>query len=754
MTSDAFAGTVTLLTRASDGSFSRNTITPPSGSVPSGIVSADFDGDGWPDIAFGDFATGRTYVMASRSHAVLTLGSVAVPGSGAHQVQATYIGAGPNTASSSGLVAVQGTPQLTAVVITNSPGAVVTAGQALQTTVEVYPIDNYAPSGTVSLYNGSKLLGTSTLTNGKSTFATSFATVGTYNLVATFAGNINIASSSSLPTPVYVVPATTTTLAASSASITTGTVLTLTATVASSGTKVGHGLVTFCDATATACTDTALIGSANLMSNGTATLRIRPGIGTHSYKAVFSGSQFDAGSTSATQTVTVTGLHNSITVLKDVVTSGLHNLTASVIGTSTETPTGTVSFVDTSNANSVLGTATLGTGVIKEAFSDRLLTATDASALVIATGDFNHDGTADIALVNDANPGVTILLGSGNGTFVQKSILPMTGYVDGIAIADFNADGNLDVAVANQTSSTVSIYLGAGDGTFTLKSSLSNIAGAAGLAVGDFNRDGIPDLAVAENYNNSVNVLFGDGAGNFPNSSTISMGGSTPIGVTVGDLNGDGNQDIVAANFSGPISVILGAGNGTFTLSTLPPPATNDSSAVAIGDFNHDGKPDLAVTRVDTNDVLILTGNGDGTFVPGSVIPVGIYPTSIAATDFNLDGKLDLVVARSSAGSVALLTGNGTGGFSLTNIPIGATNYGSWVAIGDFNGDGKPDIAVGVYTGSTSSVLMNTLGTTATATLSNVKISGTANQNVVTKFPGSSPYAASTSVALSLAPTP
>ncbi|MGI8772520.1 MAG: FG-GAP-like repeat-containing protein [Acidobacteriaceae bacterium] len=85
---------------------------------------------------------------------------------------------------------------------------------------------------------------------------------------------------------------------------------------------------------------------------------------------------------------------------------------------------------------------------------------------------------------------------------------------------------------------------------------------------------------------------------------------------------------------------------------------------------------------------------------------------------------------------MSLLTGNGAGGFSPTTVSIGANNLGSWVAVDDFNGDGEPDVAASAYSGSISSLLLNTLNTTATATLSNVHISGTTKDNVVAKFPG------------------
>ncbi|PYM87134.1 MAG: hypothetical protein DME09_00365, partial [Candidatus Rokuibacteriota bacterium] len=170
---------------------------------------------------------------------------------------------------------------------------------------------------------------------------------------------------------------------------------------------------------------------------------------------------------------------------------------------------------------------------------------------------------------------------------------------------------------------------------------------------------------------------------------------------------------------------LLGAATSLFFWSMFPSPAPAADFAVgtspfsvAMGDFDGDGKPDLAVANGGSNDVSVLLGNGDGTFKPAKNYEAGLGggPLWVAVGDFNLDGKLDLVVANSSSDSVGVLLGNGDGTFrpSVT-FPAGGTAPQS-VAVGDFNGDGKPDLAVASYYSNNVTVLIgNGDGTFQTA---------------------------------------
>ena len=214
-----------------------------------------------------------------------------------------------------------------------------------------------------------------------------------------------------------------------------------------------------------------------------------------------------------------------------------------------------------------------------------------------------------------------------------------------------------------------------------------------------------------------MTVLLGNGSGGFsPAPGSPLAVGEWPISVAVGDFNGDGHFDLAVADHNinapsaGAVSVLLGNGSGGFSAAPGSPFAVgNNPSSVAVGDFNGDGHSDLAVANFEGNSVSVLLGNGSGGFsaASGSPFAVGQYPTSVAVGDFNGDGHPDLAVANAGGASVSVLLGNGSGGFSAApGSPFAVGNKPVSMAVGDFNGDGYRDLAVANESGNSVSVLL------------------------------------------------
>jgi hypothetical protein len=282
----------------------------------------------------------------------------------------------------------------------------------------------------------------------------------------------------------------------------------------------------------------------------------------------------------------------------------------------------------------------------------------------LTVGDFRGIGILDLAVVSHGlGPGaqgnVSILLGNGDGTFQPAVDYPIGRGSDGIAVGDFNGDGTLDLAVCNYASSTISILDGVGDGTFRPAVNYPTGHGPTSVAVGDFNGDGKPDLAVTNRQDGTVSILLNDGHGAFPTHTEFSAD-SQPFFVVAGDFHQTGSLDLAVANRqSGDVSILQGNGDGTFQ-SAVNYPTDVGPWSLAVGDFNGNGRLDLAVTnegRSSGGSVSILLNNGDGTFQSAVTYPSApdTRPFSVTAGDFNGDGAPDLAVADAGSNNVSVL---------------------------------------------------------------------------------------------------
>jgi hypothetical protein len=327
----------------------------------------------------------------------------------------------------------------------------------------------------------------------------------------------------------------------------------------------------------------------------------------------------------------------------------------------------------------------------------------------VAIADLDADGWPDLVTGNHSDNSVTVLAGSGGGSFGVRSDFPTGLAPFSVAIRDLNGDGGPDLVTSSFSLDSVSVLLRNTDGSYGQPSHFATGGFPYSVAIGDLNRDGKPDLVTA-NSSNTVSVLLGDGAGHFDSHNDFGVASgdpnNTPFSVAVGDLNGDSNPDLVTANRYS-VSVLLGDGQGAF--DAQPDNGDVGGLSVAIGDLNGDGRPDLAI--VTGSFVSVLFGNGDGTFGGRADFGTGRDPRSVAIGDFNGDGNPDLVTANYSANTVSVLLGNGHGAFGLrTDYGVGTSpsTLPYSVAIGDLNADGRPDLVTANTTTSSVSVLLNT----------------------------------------------
>jgi hypothetical protein len=441
---------------------------------------------------------------------------------------------------------------------------------------------------------------------------------------------------------------------------------------------------------------------------------------------------------------------NDVSVLFNQTAPGSTSPTfnVSVVTSPTEVNPGSLTVVDvdgdgrldiaaanaSSNSISIL-VNTVGPGaIIGSPFGGQIVVATGDAPLGIASADVNGDGRVDLITANQFGDDASVLLNAtartaGGRAFVRPpEFRPGPGRA--LALGDINNDGRLDLVTADTAVNTMRVLQndttpGSGVASFTGGVDFGTGVDPFGLAVADLDGDGLVDVDAAGNASTTISVLRNTSAPGFTASFDTRTDSSTgvssaPFAVAIGDLNGDGRPEVVSANqgvskVSVFVNKTIGGGD---PLEARKDFATGTSPrAVAIGDLNGDGQPDLVTANAISNDVSILLNATpfleQPQFAPKRDVAAGVAPFSVALDDFNGDGKLDIAAANNdnAGGTLAILlnetpTGSTAVAFAPVELFAAAQNCVG-IVINDLNGDGRPDVVVSNFASDNVTVFFN-----------------------------------------------
>jgi uncharacterized protein YjdB len=359
----------------------------------------------------------------------------------------------------------------------------------------------------------------------------------------------------------------------------------------------------------------------------------------------------------------------------------------------------------------------------------------------VAIGDIDGDGKADIVAANVGANSISVFRNTASsgsitsGSFASKVDFTTGSQPYGVTIADIDGDGKLDVAVTNNASNTVSVFRNtATSGSITSGSLAAKVDFATGtnpmnVAVNDMDGDGKADLVVANFYSSTVSVFRNTGSSGSITSSSFATkvdfaAGTFPYCVALGDIDGDGKQDIITAN-NGAASISLlrnTATSGSVTSSSFASKvdftAGTQPYGIAVADIDGDGKMDVvAVNSASATLSVFRNTASSGTISASSLsakvdFTTGASPYSVSIGDADGDGKPDIMVANSASATVSVFRNTASSGSISSGSLAAKADYATgsnpkFVAVGDLDGDGKPDMAVASLSSNAVSLLRN-----------------------------------------------